>query len=287
MSNEMVLRICDVRHGACALIAPRTNGVEGRLAMIDSGCTEEWTPSKFIKNTLKRSRLDYLFITNADQDHMSDLNSLWEEGIHVATLTRNRKVSVEDLRRIKMAGGTSNDIERYLSIHGSYTSAVPEPFNEYMGGITVKSFSNAYPRFQDTNNLSLAVFITFRGFKILFPGDLEKAGWEAMFEQPAFLEELKDIDVLVASHHGRENGYYAPLFNVACPRLVVMSDKAIAHDTQRMAQTYRAEVISNHPDGLLVRSNMKRRRVLTTRRDGHIIFIVAENGSFTIDTEYH
>jgi hypothetical protein len=45
----------------------------GRLAMIDSGNSGSWTPSSYMRNVLGRTTLDYLFITNADQDHMSDL----------------------------------------------------------------------------------------------------------------------------------------------------------------------------------------------------------------------
>ncbi len=72
--------------------------------MIDSGhnAIEKWYPSDYIKNKLKRDTLEYLFITNADQDHLDDLNGLWQAGIEVKTLIRNSGVSPEDLRKIKM-----------------------------------------------------------------------------------------------------------------------------------------------------------------------------------------
>jgi hypothetical protein len=38
-------------------------------------------------------------------------------------------------------------------------------------------------------------------------------------------------------------------------------------------------------DRVIVRTTMKRRHVLTTRRDGSITFIVDGNGSYFIDTE--
>jgi len=55
--------------------------------MIDSGRTAQWRPSSFIRHGMNRSVLDYLFITNADQDHMADLKGLENEGILVDTLT--------------------------------------------------------------------------------------------------------------------------------------------------------------------------------------------------------
>jgi beta-lactamase superfamily II metal-dependent hydrolase len=272
--GEMHLRIWDVQHGACAMLWHRLNGADGKLAMIDSGSADDWTPSNYLRQQ-RVVQVDYLFITNADQDHLSDLDSLWQQNIPVRTLTRNPHPPAADLRRIKAAGGLSNDIERYLAIHETYNSPVTQPFNLHMGGITQKTFYNPYPQFQDTNNLSCVVSIEFAGFRILLPGDLED-----------FRNELAGVHVLVASHHGRESGYCEAVFDYCSPWAVVMSDKAIVHDTQNMAQTYRRHVVANRPNGVFVRTTGRQRHVLTTRNDGHVHFNVAANGNFTIDTEY-
>ena len=68
LTGNLILRIWDVEHGACAMLHHIKNGVAGRLAMIDSGNRTDWTPSAFIRYGLNRTTLDYLFITNADQD---------------------------------------------------------------------------------------------------------------------------------------------------------------------------------------------------------------------------
>ena len=88
MPGQMILKIWDVQHGACAMLTHRSVlGIEGRLAMIDSGHYQDtgWKPSTYIRHYLKRSVLDYLFVTNADLDHISDLNNLWRDGIAVST----------------------------------------------------------------------------------------------------------------------------------------------------------------------------------------------------------
>lgn len=264
--------------------------VEGRLAMIDSGdnSTTGWKPSTYIKRYLNRGVLDYLFVTNADLDHISDLNNLWREGIAVSTFIRNRSVSPQIMAIIKeMSGELTDDIQRYLDLHASYVYPVDAPFDQNMGGITVRTFWNSTPRFYDTNNLSLVLFFKFGAFKILFPGDLEEDGWLALLEQPAFRAELAGTTVLVASHHGRENGYCDALFEFCQPRAIVMSDKAIMHDTQAMTQTYRQRVNDHWPNGVLVATTSKHRRVLTTRRDGWVQFNVNDRGDFTIYTEYY
>ena len=287
----MIINIWDVQHGACAMVTHRSiNGVEGRLAMIDSGHNHDtgWKPSSYIKHYLKRNVMDYLFVTNADQDHISDLNNMCREGIAVSNFWRNRSISPEAIRHIKEVGGElTADIERYLDLHARYNHPVAIPFDQNMGGITARAFWNSPPHFDDTNNLSMAVFLNYGTFKILFPGDLEKDGWLALLDRVEFREQLAGTTVLVASHHGRENGYCDELFSYCHPRAIVLSDKAIVHDTQRMTQTYRQRVIEGWPDGVNVQTTRRRRYVLTTRRDGWIQFVVDDAGNFDIFTEGH
>jgi len=286
MPGEMVLRICDVEHGACALLMHGLNGQFGRLAMIDCGDAADFRPSQFIVTALQRRRIDYFFVTNADQDHLSDLNGVWESGISIGAAFYNSHPQPDILRRIKEeSGDVSADIERYLHIRQSYVYPAAEPFDLYMGGITAVTYGNTYPEFDDTNNLSLAVFIKYRGFKILFPGDLEEVGWRALLRRQDFRAELAGVTILVASHHGRESGYCAEVFDYCAPCAIVMSDKAIVHDTQLMSRTYGERVRERHPNGVVVRNTQERRLVLTTRYDGHIEFVVGDNGNFAIDTE--
>lgn len=282
LQGEMILRVWDVEHGACAMVQHAMGQQGGKLAMIDSGSTDDWWPSKYIRGDMGRTNLDYLFITNADQDHMSDLHGLWDAGITVPVLYRNPSYTGEQMRQIKrISGPLTADAERYVDACSSFNMPVAEPFDQHMGGITASMFWNPYPSFQDTNNLSLVVFIKYSNFKILFPGDLEKAGWRALLQRPDFCAELRGTDVLVASHHGRESGFFQDIFDYFTPSAIVISDKPIQHETQKTVPDYR-RVVRNQ--GVNVSTTMKARHVLTTRRDGWIQFNV-DNDSYRITTE--
>lgn len=288
MPGFMRIRVWDVEHGACAMvqhIQPVPGGVvAGRLAMIDAGTGVQWRPSTYIRDGLGRNDLDYLFITNADQDHMSDLQGLQDAGITVKTLFRNPSYTGDQLRRIKLGGGPlTSAAQWYINACGSFNQSAGEPFDQYMGGITATVFWNSYPSFTDTNNLSLVVFIRYGGATFLFPGDLERDGWLALLARPDFRALLGGVSVLMASHHGRENGYCQELFNFCQPHAVVISDKQIIHDTQRTVPDYRAVV---RDAGVMVKTTGKRRHVLTTRRDGWIQFDVDDSGNCFIETEY-
>jgi beta-lactamase superfamily II metal-dependent hydrolase len=187
------------------------------------------------------------------------------------------------MRQIKrQSGPLSADAERYVAACSSFNQLVDEPFNLHMGGITETTFWNPFPTFTGTNDLSLVVFIKYSNFKILFPGDLEKAGWRELLKRPDFCAELRGTDVLVASHHGRESGYCPDIFDYFTPSAVVISDKPIEHETQGTVPDYRRVV---RTQGVRVRTTGRDRHVLTTRRDGWIQFTI-DNDNFYIDTEY-
>jgi beta-lactamase superfamily II metal-dependent hydrolase len=288
MPGAMRIRVWDVEHGACVMIqhvmpTPVGGVSAGRLAMIDAGDSGTWSPSSYIRYDLGRTTLDYLFITNADQDHMSDLRGLDQAGVTVDTLIRNPSYTSATMRSIKLGGGPlTGDAEWYLRACDSFNVTTIRPFNQYMGGITCDTFHNSYPWFIDTNNLSLVVFIRFGGVTFLFPGDLEREGWLALFARPDFKALLGNVSVLMASHHGRENGFCDEVFKYCRPHAVVISDKEVVHDTQRTLPDYRAVV---RDTGVVVRTTGKRRHVLTTRRDGWIQFEVDDSGNCFIDTE--
>lgn len=279
----MVLTIWDVEHGACTTILNSgLTGAAQRLAMIDCGHSSTWRPSQYVSKTLRLHRIDYLFVSNADQDHISDLANLRRLGIQIKTLHRNPRPNANELRQIKeKSGPITDDMETLLNMHQSYRRPVEEPFDKHMGGITRRCFFNSHKTFSDTNNLSLVTFIKFGPFKILFPGDLEESGWLSLLDQAAFRQELRGTTILVASHHGRDSGYCREIFESFRPHAVVMSDKAIAHDTQKTAQKYREITYGN---GIYVPGDRRPRAVLTTRNDGHITFIVNANGSFNVQT---
>lgn len=283
LSGNMRVVIWNVEHGACAMVQHIVGQGGGRLAMIDCGHRETWRPSTHIKYTMGRSRLDYLFITNADQDHLSDLQGLFDAGIQIPVWFRNPSPSAIAWRLMKEKSGTlTNAAERFIANCNESIGYPAEPFDAHMGGITCRTFHNPYPTFTDTNNLSLVVFIRYANFKMLFPGDMERPGWQALLKDPAFRAELAGTDILVASHHGRENGYCDDIFKYFTPSAVVISDKRIEHSTQETVPDYRAVV---RKQGVRVKTTMKDRHVLTTRRDGWIQFTVTSD-NYLIDTEF-
>jgi len=148
-----------------------------------------------------------------------------------------------------------------IELHSNYIYDVVDPPD--FPGLEFACFHNNYPDFVDTNNLSLVSFVHYDGMGIVFSGDIEKAGWRELLKNISFREHLSRVNIFIASHHGRESGYCAAVFNYCQPDIIVISDKEIVYETQK--QQY-----AQHASGLLWDGGPHRRYVLTTRSDGMI-----------------
>jgi hypothetical protein len=142
------------------------------------------------------------------------------------------------------------------------------------------------PRRSRPFNLSFVAFFGYGAFTILFGGDLETDGWLALLRFPAFRELLKKVNVLVASHHGRDNGRCEDVFKWCRPDVVVMSDYDIRHQSQETVGWYRNRV-TGIPDHSVpwVAGIPRFRHVLTTRNDGNLKIAVQPDGRYTVYPE--
>lgn len=222
----MQLDVFDVEHGACALITTSN----GRRVMIDSGhnSTTGWRPGTYLRS-VGIGRLDRVYVTNFDEDHVSGYPNLLEN-ISIGALYRNPSVAPAAVRWLKAEDGMGVGIERLVfSVEHIFTGGPPPAVEDY-GDTSFSVYWNQYGTppvgVYDENNLSLVVFVTCGQHKFIFPGDMEKAGWRQLLRNQAFVAELRGVNVFVASHHGRENGYCEDVLNL-CPgiEVIIISDK--------------------------------------------------------------
>lgn len=270
----MKIRIHDVDHGACALIT----GPQGHRLMIDCGrsLTRPWLPSVAYEG----QHVDTLILQNLDEDHVEDLPALLET-CSIGGLVSNTTISASALAAMKLRGMRPG-VQKVHDILSAFGSGPMGGWSHSLGGVHWNAHQNRYFwDFTDTNNLSLAVFVSFGGFTILFGGDMETAGWRKLLRRSDFRTRLADVKVFVASHHGRENGRCAELFELCKPKLILFSDGPKQYATQETVPWYSSRA-SGIPDLSPQRAGRvpQLRRVMTTRRDGTIQIDVEPNGRF-------
>ncbi|MEK6561048.1 MAG: hypothetical protein AABZ07_04865 [Nitrospirota bacterium] len=219
----MEITIFDVEHGACSLIK-FPNGV---TKLIDCGhnAGTDWRPSSWLVQS--QISLTNLTITNMDEDHVSDLPNIYEY-CKPLSLTKNQYISSAWVRNAKEEFGMGEGIEKACEMIDKYTS----PISIDWGGAVVKTFNHSLVDFQDENSLSVVTFIFYKNMGIVFPGDLTIAGWQKFLNNAEFCDLLKKINIFVASHHGRDDGYEPDVFKICKPEIIMISDKSIMHDTQ-------------------------------------------------------
>ncbi len=257
----MRFEILNVEHGSCAYAV----GSDGGVFLFDCGHGASNRPSTYLPargiTSVRR-----LFVTNYDEDHVSDLLAV-RRSLNVESLSRNASLNSAQILSLKTPP-ISPAMTELLSMVDTWTGTLsPEQLEP--AGLRLWMFHNDYPSFTDTNNLSLLTFLDVGSVSFVLGGDLERAGWLKLLEKPHVRGLLKRVNVYVASHHGRENGYCREVFDHCSPRLIVMSDGPIQYDTQLMASTY-----AQHASGEMFNgsSGQELRKVVTTRKDGNIFW---------------
>jgi competence protein ComEC len=207
-----------------------------------AGITEFW--DTFHEKTL-----------SADQDH-------WPERFDAGDWKRYEKIRhyetnhhyINPTKGIKTSTWKEDDID------------ILHPSSAY---IIQKNRENENRSEGEYNDLSYVLKANTPAGGILLPGDLEgEDAWKRLLEYAG--DELEDVRVLKAAHHGRKNGFYPEAVRRMDPDYVIVSvGKKDEHDAQ--------------PDYNRILSDDT--EIYSTRQHGRIKVTVTEDGKLTLDLE--
>jgi beta-lactamase superfamily II metal-dependent hydrolase len=271
--HDGLLQVFDVEHGACSLLTVPTANGGAMQVLVDCGhnANMPWYPGEHLRG-FGVTYLEQLVVTNYDEDHVSGYRNLLQQGVIVGSILCNPSVAPDTIRRLKSEDGMGAGIDALVASLDGYGPPVPGgPPLPVFPGVRREWIWNQYPYFEDENNLSLILHLKIQGFSFLYSGDMECAGFRNVLETNArFRQICGEVDVLMASHHGRENGICPEMFeDWGCnPKVVVISDDYKQHATQETSNYY-ASKTQGIPNFRAVGNT---RKVLTTRSDGEIQF---------------
>jgi beta-lactamase superfamily II metal-dependent hydrolase len=250
----------NVEHGSCHAILSTDN----RAVLIDLGWSDSFSPLDWLRGQ-GVTVIDVLVITHPHADHLKGIHGL----VNFPTKIIYRPAYVPD----ELIRDLDPNLKQAWQIVNTYWTQ-PIPTTDRFYEVTSPSRANFDLQFfggcSDTanlNNYSVVTVLNYFGLKFLFPGDLEYAGWMALLTNPAFISAISGTNILVAAHHGRQQGWCVDLFNSITPQLVIISDGA-AKDT-----SYASEY-SKRALGAKVKAtnatDIKVKNVVSTRDNGHI-----------------
>jgi beta-lactamase superfamily II metal-dependent hydrolase len=118
----------------------------------------------------------------------------------------------------------------------------------------------------NANHISYVILFKYAGRKILFGGDAESMTWD--YISTNYSDLISGVDILKASHHGRDSGYHQPSLNLMRPQYTVVSvGKKPKTDSSNKYRNYSEKTWS-------------------TRWKGNIVFSIDSNGIINFDCEY-
>ena len=259
----MKIVVWDVNHGNSIWI--QTPNDKDILIDCGSNGTTEFSPARYLYNNGRS--IDYLILSHPHTDHIQDIENIIN--YNKPTMLDRPKIVLDRILKAN-PDGDEEIIRNYYDFQEQYGWEVSEDQNpeyEYWGGGV--SFHNFTPNEDDSNlnNLGIATFVNFGGFTLLCPGDIEERGWKRLLTQDDFVNCLRETNFLIASHHGRNEGFYNEIFNYFTPKMTIVSDG-------KFRETSVTDAYSKITEGWDVNkrdtNDEMKRYVVTTRNDGSI-----------------
>ena len=272
--GKLGILIFDVEHGFCAFVrSPNGYGL-----LIDCGRSEGFSPVRYLIDyeiqhlaPFEGHSLAKFILTHPHDDHLNDVEAL-------AGYMRPAVMSYQtyDWEEVKSGGalrGEYANLDMFSAWQESYDRQTKGPD----WGMNLETYWLTPRRAKEldeakfVNNSSIVTVVEWKGFKAVFPGDLEEAGWRELLGDRNFANSIRGATLFVASHHGHSSGYCREIFE-AMGRPVCNVVSARAGD-DNVSQAYSSP---ENAEGFYYEGGT--RRMFSTRNDGSIFVEVGEDG---------
>lgn len=188
----------DVGQGDCHLIQTKNSDI-----VIDTG---PYAPSNSLSHFTGQV-IDYLMLTHSHEDHIGGVTEL--------------------LKRFKISNIVIPDVndeyfsklEQQLSTTSINIIRIKAGEQLLVDNMIIDFFNPIEKNYDNTNNTSLVLKITYKEISILYTGDIE----QEVEEQLLVLEEQLDCDILKVAHHGSNTSTGLEFYNKVSPIISIIS----------------------------------------------------------------
>lgn len=262
----------DVQHGHSTYIkTPNNRHIVVDLGTGDySGKNIEFSPLRHLKYSYGVNQLDYVIVTHPHLDHIDDILNF---DLMDPKIFRRPKHLTNDEVMDGVQEKDKEKFEKYCEINDRYNIPIdPASIDntskpENWGGLKIQSFTPSSCNHNNFNNHSIVFVIEFASTKIVIPGDNEKCSYDELLERPGFITAIKNADILLAPHHGRESGYNVDFVNQVNPKLTVVSDGRFCETSANARYSAKSSGWTVHKKS----GRSETRKCLTTNYDGEIL----------------
>jgi competence protein ComEC len=241
-NGKLVFFTVDVGQGDCLLI--KTPG--DNYVMIDSGSQNEENKLKYFLNEYNIRRIDYVVATHPHEDHIGNMDYI---------------IKNFDVKKVYMPKVTSNtksfeNLMEAIKDKGLKINTAKAGVNFQLDGVEFKFLAPNRNYYEDLNNYSAVLMVSYDQNKILLMGDAEKPSEDEIIKK----FDVK-ADILKVGHHGSSSSTGSRFLNKVNPSYAVIS----CGKNNDYGHPHR-ETLS-----LLKKNNIN---ILRTDLDGTIIFLL-------------
>ena len=263
MAKQAVMTVYNVQLG----LAVHVKAPNGKYIIIDlgTGVSGGGNESPLLKR--RYDSIGYMIITHPHLDHIDDILNFDVNA--PTTLRRAKDITNEEV----MEGVRECDkpkFKKYCEINDRYSSPVSSTTDptvpDNYGGLSIRTFDTSVCDKDNFNNFSIITVFELSDCKIVVCGDNEKESLGILMNREPFKNAIKNADVLVAPHHGRESGYHDEFVSLVNPKVTIISDtnKSDASAVDKYRAKSSGWKVWNRNGG------SDDRYCLTTRSDGDI-----------------
>ncbi len=263
MARQAVMTVYDVQLG----LAVHVKAPNGKYIIIDlgTGTYESGNQSPLLKR--RYDNIGYMVITHPHLDHIDDILKF---DINAPTTLRLASDITKDEVMHGVRDCDRDKFEKYCKINDRYSSPVSpttDPTNpDNYGGLSICTYSTSVCSKDNFNNFSIITVFDLSDCKLVVCGDNEKESLDVLMNRDSFKNAVRNADVLVAPHHGRESGYQDDFISLVNPSITIISDTA-------KSDASAVDKYTNKSRGWAVWDRNREsstRYCLTTRNDGNI-----------------
>ncbi|MCL2771955.1 MAG: MBL fold metallo-hydrolase [Oscillospiraceae bacterium] len=229
INGQFVVHFIDVGQGDSELI----QSPDGGFMLIDTGVSDEWNKLSAYLDNFKVKNFEYVIFTHPHSDHIGSADKIvknYDIGTLIMPQATNNSKEFKNL--------TKAIEDKNLQI----TPPVPGTTYQF-GGAEFTILAPQSEKYDNLNNYSVVVEMTYGENKFLFVGDIEK---QAENEIINYCKENNfDIsaDVLKVPHHGSSTSSTQGFLDLVKPSIAVIScglNNSYNHPNQKVVQRIEA-----------------------------------------------
>lgn len=205
LENNMVTHFIDVGQGDCMLIQ-----VNNKNLLIDSGTADSKEKVVRYLKSNNISKLDYVVATHPHDDHIGGMARIVNT-FHIGEFYAP-KVTSSTLAFQDMVAALK---DKALKINIA-TSGVTLDLGPNTSCLILAPNKSTY---EDINNYSSAIKISYKNSSYLFTGDMESTSEQELLNKDYDLK----CDVLKVAHHGSKSSTSQSFLNKIAPKIAVIS----------------------------------------------------------------